>query len=570
MSERLLIINPESLGSEIPSRDEREERTIVSEWWFTPHPLILNNTPEVMREINPLLQAELLALTGNLYSQFAQEYFQRNCPTILWDEGSMYEFWNQDRLYQPSVRPISHAVIVNPVFLGTLPEEVVSTLSDLRSQKPPFYDDSSQGFKQILREYLPERALRRRQLPLIAQIGKKICKSINVEKELRLHPNFTNMIFIEDEGEDIKNLPYHWQQHFGWSMMAKLGTFKSIIVLYRSVDSQLGYDFILNSLEGAHPLLRPEQLPRRLMAFGSAKEMGDWKQLSGVEIPLRTWRELPEVKSLINFSRFCGDKELLSPPVRIRTLVRSRWLGRLEERLAGFSRQAEGAFIVFVPYKEENFNALLNLPWTGFHLATISGKFGALKTKLQGSDFAAVGAFYKDGLMGIIPVEEIKTRGPSVESYELIDSQNELTKESPAKFLYRLKRAKGGDIISPDGSIIVPGWRGALHFHRDYEIRSPDKVISIPIDREKFPPFPCGSDRTHALSKYALRKALELWEAGGRKAVCALVEIPNHGVHAILFWTANEQGIIPENPVELFEEAIKREWLVFKPEVKQG
>jgi hypothetical protein len=239
------------------------------------------------------------------------------------------------------------------------------------------------------------------------------------------------------------------------------------------------------------------------------------------------------------------------------------------ERLAGFSRQAEGAFVSFVPYRQQHLNDALKLPWTGFHLVTISGKFGAVKTNLGKDDLAAIGAFYKDGLVGVIPVEGIEPRGPSAEVYELSDSQNELAEDLEDEFLYRLAKVDGGYVFNPEGPITVPGIRGAFHSHRQYRILRPDKVIEVSVGLKEYPPFPCGSDKTHQLSKEKMREVLERWERGGRQAIGAVVELADHGSHLFFFWTVNEKGVIPENPAEQMKEVFEKRYILPIFEVEQ-
>lgn len=545
-------------------RGERKETGVREEWWFVPHPLVLNQTATIVgggveQEVMPLLEAT----KEELYSYMSWAYLVNGGEAWSCQEGGLVSV-EDGRAYLRPEEPIARVVMINPVFLGKLPIEVDLTLGFLKQERPAFFDGRSREYKEILREHLPER-----RLPLIRRQGKGMAKALNVKKELRLHPNFINLVFIEDEKENIKNLPYRWLQHFGWSLMAKIGAFKNLIVPYRKVDEQLRYDLILNSLEGAHPLLPLEELPRRLMAFGSAQEMGEWEGLKGVMIPEEVWRNLPEIKGLMSFSQFCGEYNLLSPPVELRGLVKSRILGRYIERLAGYSRQAEGAFVTFVPSLDEQLNGFLRLPWTGFHLATISGRFGTVKTNLAESDFAAIGAFFEGGKVGVIPVEGIDLRGPSIEVYELIDSQNKLVEKLGDGFLMGLRRVEGGYVYDSQGSMRVPGIRGVFHGHRLYQVLRTDKVLVVPVGRKEFPPFPCGSDKMHELSRYGMRKAQEMWEKGGRQAVCAVVELPNHGSHLLFFWTANESGIIPQNPAEQMKEVFERRYLVPIEEVEQ-
>lgn len=593
MGERLTMIPPEILPARFLRGVEIAERPVEYEKWFTPHSLVLSNTAQIPAEAIQNLAPAEVALMSKLASQIslelAQAYDGRGCPVILYDEGDLPDLWQRNGGYEAPSDPIHHGMIINPVFLGQLPRRVRSILRTLRALPPGttevarLSEDPSKrellrnavplGLGSVLRRHLPEvdyekKVTKKGEWPYIVSVGQPITEKMNMEPER--HPNFTNMIFIRDDRGDIANLPYQWKQILGWMLMGKLGAFKSLIVPYGIRNGELDFDIIVSTLEGGHPLVSLDELPRRLMAFGSAREVGDWEELEDARIPQQLWAELAEIKGLMKLGRFCGDEKhrLLSPPIDIGWFVRSGKLAKLEKRLAGYSNQAEGAFMAFVPYLDKELREKLGLYWDGFHLCTISGRFGAVKTALQPYDFAAIGAFLGDAKVGVIPVNGKKPKGPSIEAYEFISPANELAQEMGEEFMIRLKKVPGGWKIDPNGEYEVPAIRGIFHFHRAVEIDS-DRAFEIQLDMNDYPPVPCGSDLMHRMSKHMMQEGVRGWNDRGRKDFCAAMYVPNHGLHVPIFWTPNEDGIIPDDPAEQFEQLVKDGELVFRYQVPQ-
>lgn len=593
MGERLTMIPPEILPASFLGREEIAERPVEYEEWFTPHYLVLINTAQIpakaRQNLDPAEVALMNEIAGQIFLELAQAYGDRGCPVILYDDGNLLDLWQRKGGSEPPSDPIHHGVIINPVFLGQLPRRVRAVLGTLRalppgttevarlSENPSKRELLSNAVPlvagELLRRHLPEVDYEKNlteegEWPYIVSIGQVITEKMNMLP--KLHPNFTNIIFIRDDRGDIANLPYQWQQILDWMWMGKLGAFKSLIVPYGRRNGELDFDIIVSTLEGGHPRVSLAELPRRLMAFGSAREVGDWEELEDVSIPQELWEELPEIKGLMKLGRFCGDEKirLLSPPIDIGWFVRSRRLAALEKRLAGYSNQAEGAFMAFVPYLDKELRKRLGLPWDGFHLCTISGRFGAVKTDLQPDDFAAIGAFLGDAKVGVIPVNGKKPKGPSIEAYEFVSPANELAQQMREEFMIRLRKVRGGWKIDPNGEYEVPAVRGIFHFHRDVEINS-DRVFEIPLDINDYPPVPCGSDLMHRMSKYMMQEGVRAWNNRGRTDFCAAMYVPNHGLHVTIFWTPNEEGIIPDDPAEQFEQLVENGELVFKYQVPQ-
>ncbi len=501
-----------------------------TEWWLKHPTLILNRKPEVLGAPLPASTAQLEALVESLYRELVVEFRQKGCPLLFWDG-------------QPIGQTPSHAVIITPVFLE-LPQAAQLALTCKRLQQ----------FKLGLKEHFPET------FPLIVSVGRN-----QMALNPPLHPNFVNLVCIDDTSSTIRNLTGNRKVIFIRTLAAKLGSFKNIIVPYeRDREGRLTFrSIILGTLEGGHPLMRSiSTLAKRLMVFASATEVGGWKVWQDVSIPKEAWQSSAVVKGLVDLGRFLGKRRLLSPPVRIRQLVKSRRLATLIVRLVRYSRQAEGAFMAFEPEID------LDLPgfsWTGVPIVTCSGRFGAIKSRLTYGNLAAVVPSSERDLVRVIPVKGTRPKGPSVEAEEFISPQLEIMQQTPI----RLRKVEGGYRNDERGDIIVPPFRGIIHLHRGFAVRASDKILVVPSDIARFPPVGCGVDLMHEMSRDAMRRAVHLWEEAGRKAIAALFYVPNHGTNLFAFWAANAQGIIPQDPFELVKELISNKQLALTPEVPQ-
>lgn len=553
-----------------PNTLRPNEGSSPREEWFKPHPLVLVSILQIKGPFTPPEIPELVQLAGTVYGGLADGYQGSGCPVLVAGaDHTLTSISGQEG--DGHARPgESRSMIINPVLLGRLTDGVYGLFSQY-SQKPSNAVDIGQ-VQAVLMNELPEVDIKRFEWPYVMGIGRKIAHRMGV-KQLT-PPNFVNMVFFEDLGNLFHTLPGKLKKLFGWLLMAKLGAFKNILVTYRKgADGQLEYDLYLNSLEGGHPKLTLEKLSTRLRAFGSATELGAYEMMDGASINPKAWADLPEVKALIDLGQFCGEYGLLSQPVEIDPFIKGNLLKEAAKRVAGYSRQAEGAFQGFVIMDKKGLvsnPSRLNLPWAGgLPVVSASGRFGVVKTDPKPDDFVPIGGF--DGTKAqIIRTNAGPDKGPSIEAFELIGPQSELVSENPEEYLLRLRKVEGGYIEDPDGSIVVPGLARAIyHFHRRPIINNPEKVQIVDLDIADYPPAPCGSDILYRLSKEAQRVAHEKWIKGGKKAVATVVKVKNHGIHVIMHWTPDENGVIPPDSPRLFKKIILDGSLVLEDDVEQ-
>ncbi|MBI2314677.1 hypothetical protein HYU93_01290 [Candidatus Daviesbacteria bacterium] len=97
-----------------------------------------------------------------------------------------------------------------------------------------------------------------------------------------------------------------------------------------------------------------------------------------------------------------------------------------------------------------------------------------------------------------------------------------------------------------------------MHLHDKVAVKEGVTDI-IKIDTSEFPAFGCGVDLMEEMSKRVMRRAIDMWIEGDRKAKAAIFYVPNHGYNIIAFWTEDKNEIIPEDPFALIKEAISRE-----------
>lgn len=284
------------------------------------------------------------------------------------------------------------------------------------------------------------------------------------------------------------------------------------------------------------------------------------------------WRRSEVVNGLRYLGKFLGEKErdLLSPPIAIQNLARGRKLIRVLKSVARFSRQAEGAFMAFDP--EIQIDAV-DIPWTGTTVVTSSGRFGAIKTKLGYQDLVTAIPAKKispedEAKVLVVPVTEQKVRGPSVEAEEFTHPLLDLALENSDRYLIRLQRVKEGYVKSEQGNRIVPTVRGIIHLHRGISIVEGIKDI-FEIDTSEFPAFGCGVDLMQEMSRRVIKIATDTWIERGRKDKAVIFNVPNHGYNIVLFWTENENGIIPADPADQLKTAISKGNLRFTRDVPQ-
>jgi hypothetical protein len=453
-------------------------------WWFKKPYLILIDKITYISTLDPNRVVEIENKKNHIYNILEEEFRRFGCEVI---------YWKEDLNLQPI--NTNYAVIINPVYLS-LNEKVEKVLKNN-------IEDIS-----LLRDELPEVE------PLAVKIGKKICEKLKIYPEL--HPNFINMIFMEDN-IDIHLIKSSTKVLFIRFLMAKLGAFKNIIVPLKE-DKIKDNKVILGTLEGGHPSLSLNELAKRLMVFGSCKEVGGWKEIENIEIPKEVWQKSTVLNSMIELGKFLGEKGLLSSPVEIKNLLKDEKLYKFITRLVNYSRQAEGAFMAYEP----------NI-YNGVFAVTCSGKYGAIKSNLTPKDISFVLPI-ENGKVGVLKKEGEEILGPSVEAEE---------------FIIPIWESK--ERIKING-VNVPPIRGIVHLHRGYEIHSSeDDFIEIPVNIEEYPPVGCGVDLMQEMSRYAINKAIETWKEKGKKSCLAFFNVPNHGTNIFIFWK-DMNGVILENP----------------------
>lgn len=549
-------------------------------WWLTKHPLVIPRPAQVLGDIDPQTYAQEAYLDHQVLNNLALSYGQRDCPVVVVSEdGQMFNVW-QGRDYQPSEEKSPYGVIAHSVYMGELPRATRRlALPGLRHLpewlnspdiRPPDVEDKWKGYltrnllalglENILRHQLPEVEvdLKEGKGPYVAYPGRRIVRQMNLEP--KLFPHLVNFIYTPDYRGDIAHLPYHSRQIYGWMEMAKTGSFQTAIVPWRIKDGQFEHELVFHTLEGGFVDTTPERLWEFTMPYGSAYDVdSEPKELKDVNIPRKVWEQLPEIQGLIELGRFCGERDLLSPPVDIGWFTHNPELGSLEKELAGYGGQAEGAFYTFIVLdKKYNIGDLLeklDRPVTGLQGFTTSGRFRTIKTLLTLLDFAVVGGFEDDTVL-VVPIEGLATKGPSIEGFEIGNSQEKLIEKDRDRFTIRLRRVDGGYVIDQEGDIVVPAWRGVLHKHRGLAKAIPPYAYNLNTWRH--PAFGCGNRLVHDVTEEMLVDARNAWEASGRQAICAYGELRRHGGHTILFWTEEENGVIPENPVKQFMQAVER------------
>jgi len=464
-------------------------------WWFKKPYLILIYEITFISPLTPEKKIEIENQKNYIYRILEEEFKKANCEVIIWDK---------DKYHQPINS--TYAVIINPVYLS-LNEKVENVLKN-----------NTEDIN-LLREDLPEVE------PLAVKIGKKICENLQIYPEL--HPNFINMIFMEDN-IDIHHIKSSTKVLFIRFLMAKLGAFKNIIVPIKE-NKIKDNKIILGTLEGGHPSLSLNEIAKRLMVFGSCKEVGGWKEIENIEIPKEVWQKSIVLNSVIELGKFLGEKGLLSSPVEIKNLIKDEKLYKFITRLINYSRQAEGAFMAYEP---DIYN--------GVFAVTCSGKYGTIKSNLTSKDIAFVIPI-EERRIGVIKKEGEETLGPSVEAEEFVIPLWEHDKK------IKIKKVENGYLYDEKGKYMPP-IRGIVHLHRGYKIHSfNDEFIEVPVDIENYPPVGCGVDLMQEMSRYAINKAVEIWENKDRKPCLAFFNVPNHGTNIFIFWK-DINGIIPKNP----------------------
>ncbi|MCS7202438.1 MAG: hypothetical protein NZ841_06660 [Dictyoglomus sp.] len=467
-------------------------------WWDRRPSLVIY--PEI-NIISKGVDENEISYIKNYFKEFyltLSEYFHEyESKVYIYKENSL-EFKNGF--------DIPFGVILNPVLLGEISKEILISSND-----------EDEVFYQTLREKLPEVYP-----PLGISVGRDLLK-ISPSP----HPNFINVIFIRDENDFILNLPYHRKVSLFRMLMAKIGAFKNIIIPYKFSKNELQvFGFILSTMEGGCPILKDiKELGKRLRIFGSCKEVGGYIRREDIVISHERWVNSPVVNSVINLGKYLGEVQLLSPPVRINSLVRDERLGRFISAILSYSRQAEGAFMAYEPFLD-------------LFIVTASGKYNVDKSNLNFSDLVPIFPT-SNGKVEVFKIENIDLKGPSVEAEEFTLPFKEISSK-------------------------IPPIIGIIHLHRGLEYFDSSLILEIPQDLEKYPPVGCGVDLMHAMSRYAIFYAVEKKQQNSEYKL-AVFSVPNHGTNIYCFY---EEEIL-ENPFYYFVKFIEEGKLKFKFEVNQ-
>lgn len=490
------------------------------------------------------LQTEIDPINTQVQNEVEQAFQTEGCNTQTW-------------INQPIPESIqSHNVVLNPIYMGQLPDRASHAIANSDSL-------TDEDFTNMLRESLPEI-----RPPQAIAMG----KAMGVDNPLR-QPNFTNVIYIRDDEDNIAKMPQRKLRELLRMTMAKEGAFRSVIIPYGVKEDQTPEinHYILGTLEGGQAVLdSAHELAFRLMALGSTTDVKiAEKRAEDALITNEQWMNSATVNGLIALGKFLGQRNLLSEPVEISKLVSagSEKLAQFISLAIRWSRQAEGAFYAHDPTINPG-AANSTSKWSGLPIVTATGRFGAVKTNLQ-----------PDELVGIVPtgntsietigVEGLEIKPPSVEAEEFLLPQVEAEFE---KYYLRLKKVESGYVEDPEGDIIVSPIRGVVHLHRGVQANG-ERVFEISnadnTDIRKYPPVGCGVDLMHRMSKDAMHRAAEESSARADDPVAASFYVPNHGTNIFVFWAKGEDGVIPEDPFELLKKSIESESLVFSADVPQ-
>ncbi len=514
----------------------------ISPEWFKKPALIINPRPFVVSAQDELQVVRMGNLREKVFSDISEEFERLGCETEIWQGGKVEN-------------SSPYKVILNPVFVGSLPREVTEAFN--------FADLAS--YKESLRENLLEN------WPLAFTLGKRHMR-LTTPSGQSLHPNFTNVLFIEDSQHRIENLDYNHKLILLRMFMAKHGAFRNLVAPYEEGLGGLTFDkVIMGSLEGGHPELSLREVAKRLMVFGSLTEVGGSVELKSPQISKGTWESSLAVDGVRRIGRFLGQRGNLSAPVEISELVRNPLLAAFESHALNYSRQAEGAIEAFAT----DLPKIDSLPWTGLPVVTSSGRFGTVKTDLQLDDLVPVVPLKVQSdsgfelKVGTLPVEGYRVKKPSVEAEEFTHPLLDLSEVDGEKYLMRLTKIDGGYVYDREGDIVVPPFRGVIHLHRGFSLKDSLRVVKVDADISRFPPVGCGVDLMFGMSHDAMKRAFDLWLQGGQRASVLVFPVPNHGTNLFATWAKDKNGVIPDYPFASVEEVVNSGELVFTEEVPQ-
>lgn len=542
--------------------------------WFRHHPIALLKRIQTPLGVDEELVQPIEEMAGTIFEGLTRAYLENNSPVMFCHDGvtaivGRRDLRNEDKLIENPQDAGSHIVTINPVFLGSLSEEVLEALSSENIEIAEY--------SEILRQNLPEN----RRWIYAQTIGSKKLKLLDG----RIHPHFTNLIFLEDNNESIRNLSHEKILIFTRMMMAKLGSMKNIIIPYRRTESEIIVDHaILGTMEGGHPMPTSlTDLAYELMAFGSSKEVGGYRVLKGIEIDKKIWEQAAEVKGMIDFGQLLGREGNISSPIMVRNLTQSQILGLVEEELLGYQRQAESALFAVIPKIKVRTKKDERLRWKTedkmVKIVSNSGTTGAIKTNLTPADISPV-LSVTDGKVDVIKVRGLKSQKTSVEAEELLGPLDEIEQVG-------ISEDENGNLYFDINGKRYSVIRSGFHIHRGLEsitidgqqfkvpadcryIESDDsKVIYMKLDISQFPHVGCGVDTMQNMSREAMKIAARLWREKSGKPQLVLVYVPNHGINGFEFFSEDENGIIPKNPYIRSSELIESGYIKFSADVPQ-
>jgi hypothetical protein len=452
---------------------------LIKEIWDKNPVLILYNELNIFSKIK---EEEIF-----LIKNFLKEFFEKISEDFK-EKGSNVYFYDKNSFKEKIEIPFG--IILNPCILE-------------------INEDILENPKEKIPEVYP---------PLAISIGKEILKISPYP-----HPNFMNLIFLKDEKDLIISLDYEKKVNIFRMLMAKLGSFKNIIIPYKFKNEKLiNSGFIISTMEGGCPLLKDlKEVSRRLRVFGSSKEVGGFIKNEDRLISYNDWINSKVVNSMIQLGKFLGKNNLLSPPVKISSFVKNKKLANLISKILSYSRLSEGAFMAY----DSNLKLFI---------VTASGKYEVDKSNLTYKDLVPI--FPKGDKVEVFNIENIDVKGPSVEAEEFTIPLMEFYKDFP-------------EIIS------------IIHIHRTPYYYDKNEIFEIPQDIEKYPPCGCGVDLMLNMSRYAINYAIK----NRKNFKIAIFKVPNHGTNIYSFY--DEKTI--ENPFYYFMEAISKQKLKFKFEVEQ-
>lgn len=543
--------------------------------WFRHHPLALLNNVQIPLGIRKGLVPAFESMTRDIYDGLAREYIGNNCMVMVCDDGKVHRFSTdsglkklRDEMEKDVLSPHdagSNIVTINPVYLGGLPDEAMRAISD---EQMPLNE-----FKKILKKYLPESD---------NWIYAKNIGGRKLKLDPLIHPHFTNLIFIEDNKGAISKLPAEKMLIVMRMLMAKIGASNSIVVPFKQTESEIIMDHMISTtMEGGYPFPTSfADLAHELMAFGSSKEVGGYSVIDNAQISKKVWKENPIVKAMIDWGKYLGRNNLISPPISIRKLTRSRILRYKIERSLGWKRQAESAFWALVPKMKVRFtrDGEEIEEEVMVKIVSNSGTSGAIKDKLRYGNISAV-LSVTDGKVDIIPVEGTKPDKTSVEAEEFLGPLDQLDK-------VKVSENEDGLFFDENGTE-VPVIRAGFHLHRGLKsIKIDGKQVEIPkdinyiqsgsgkvaymvMDNKTYPHVGCGVDTMQNMSKEAMKEATRIWKESGGKVQLVLVYVPNHGINGFTFFSPEENGYIPVDPYEQTIKLMEEKEFELKFEVPQ-